>query len=99
MFAFGAKRLVHKRLVAVLGTAALAISAPHASEPRVGAEVARPESGADLGFSFVNVAREAGLNHTTVFGGSTANKYLLETTGTGVAFIDYDNDGWLDLFF
>jgi hypothetical protein len=50
-------------------------------------------------FSFVNVAREAGLNHLTVFGGESSNKYLLETTGTGVAFIDYDDDGWLDLFF
>ncbi|HMC71183.1 MAG TPA: CRTAC1 family protein, partial [Mycobacteriales bacterium] len=50
-------------------------------------------------FSFTNVAREAGLNHTTVFGGAASNKYLLETTGTGVAFIDIDEDGWLDLFF
>ena len=99
MFAFGAKRLVHTPLVAVLGTAALAVSAPRASEPRAGADVVRFEGGTGLGFSFTNVARDAGLNHTTVFGGSTANKYLLETTGTGVAFIDYDNDGWLDLFF
>ena len=50
-------------------------------------------------FSFTNVAREAGLNDTIVFGGATTNKYLLETTGTGVAFFDYDNDGNLDLFF
>ena len=27
------------------------------------------------------------------------NKYLLETTGTGVALFDYDSDGWLDIFF
>ena len=26
------------------------------------------------------------------------NKYLLETTGCGVAFFDYDHDGWLDIF-
>jgi len=52
-----------------------------------------------LGFSLKNVAREAGLTHLTVFGGASSNKYLLETTGTGVAFIDIDNDGWLDLFF
>ena len=26
------------------------------------------------------------------------NKYLLETTGCGLAFYDYDNDGWLDVF-
>src|SRR3954447_19327477 len=50
-------------------------------------------------FSFANVARDAKLNHTTVFGGAASNKYLLETTGTGVAFIDVDDDGWLDLFF
>src|SRR5436309_1341092 len=50
-------------------------------------------------FSFTNVAREAGLNSPIVFGGATANKYLLETTGTGVAFIDFDHDGNLDVFF
>lgn len=48
--------------------------------------------------SFVNVAHEAGLNAKTIFGGEHKNKYLLETTGCGVAFYDYDNDGWLDIF-
>jgi hypothetical protein len=52
----------------------------------------------DLGVSFLNVARESGLNAKTVFGGERKNKYLLETTGCGVAFYDYDNDGWLDIF-
>jgi hypothetical protein len=56
------------------------------------------ESSNGLGFAFVNVAREAGLNATTIFGGKETNKYLLETTGCGVAFLDYDDDGWLDLF-
>ena len=46
----------------------------------------------------MNVAREAGLRAKTVFGGENKNKYLLETTGCGCAFIDYDNDGWLDIF-
>ena len=57
------------------------------------AEAERP-----LGFSFRNVAREAGLDALTVFGGRETNKYLLETTGCGVAFLDYDDDGWLDVF-
>ena len=48
--------------------------------------------------SFVDVAREAGLNVKTIFGGEHKNKYLLETTGCGVAFYDYDNDGWIDIF-
>ena len=52
----------------------------------------------DLGLSFVNVAKESGLNAKTIFGGEHKNKYLLETTGCGVAFYDYDNDGWLDIF-
>ncbi len=57
-----------------------------------------PDVPVDLGVTFVNVAREAGLNAKTIFGGEHKNKYLLETTGCGVAFYDYDNDGWLDIF-
>jgi hypothetical protein len=52
----------------------------------------------ELGISFLNVGRESGLNAKTIFGGEHKNKYLLETTGCGVAFYDYDNDGWLDIF-
>jgi enediyne biosynthesis protein E4 len=52
----------------------------------------------DVGVTFLNVARESGLNVKTIFGGEHKNKYLLETTGCGVAFYDYDNDGWLDIF-
>lgn len=55
--------------------------------------------GLPLGVEFVNVAREAGLRAKTIFGAEKTNKFLLETTGCGVAFFDYDNDGWLDLFF
>ena len=50
-------------------------------------------------FTITNVAREAGIDMTTVFGGRDKNVYLLETTGTGVAMIDYDGDGLTDLFF
>ena len=53
---------------------------------------------ADVGVSFINVGRESGLKIKTIFGGEHKNKYLLETTGCGVAFYDYDNDGWLDIF-
>ena len=34
----------------------------------------------------------------TVYGGKETNKYLLETTGCGVAVLDIDGDGWLDIF-
>jgi enediyne biosynthesis protein E4 len=54
--------------------------------------------GTPLGVNFLNIGREAGLSVKTIFGGEHKNKYLLETTGCGVAFYDYDNDGWLDIF-
>ena len=50
------------------------------------------------GVMFVNVARQAGLTATTIYGDEKRNRYLLETTGSGAAFIDYDNDGWQDIF-
>ena len=51
-----------------------------------------------LGTRFIDVGRAAGLNAVTLYGGVHKNKYLLETTGCGAAFYDYDNDGWLDIF-
>ncbi len=48
--------------------------------------------------NFVDVAGDAGLTVTTVYGGVDTKKYIIETTGTGVALLDYDNDGWQDIF-
>jgi hypothetical protein len=47
---------------------------------------------------FVDIAEQAGLRAPVVYGGATHKDYILETVGCGVAFIDYDNDGWLDIF-
>ena len=30
--------------------------------------------------------------------GKSPQKYLPETTGAGCAFLDYDNDGWMDIY-
>jgi enediyne biosynthesis protein E4 len=57
-----------------------------------------PVTGTPLGVQFVDVAKEAGLNVETIFGGEHHNKYLLETTGCGAAFFDYDQDDWVDIF-
>jgi len=48
--------------------------------------------------NFSDIAEKAGLTLTNVFGGLETKKYIIETTGTGVAVFDYDNDGWPDIF-
>jgi hypothetical protein len=45
-----------------------------------------------------NIAKQAGLTHTTVYGAESQVQYLAETSSGGIALIDYDNDGWLDIF-
>ncbi len=47
---------------------------------------------------FVNIAAKAGLTEPVVYGGVERKKYILETNGCGIAFYDYDHDGWLDIF-
>jgi enediyne biosynthesis protein E4 len=47
---------------------------------------------------FVNVAPQAGVQMDNVNGDLNTKKYIIETTGSGVAVIDYDHDGWPDLF-
>jgi hypothetical protein len=47
---------------------------------------------------FTDVAGTAGLNAPTVYGGVNRKNYIFETVGCGVAFLDFDNDGWLDIF-
>jgi hypothetical protein len=47
---------------------------------------------------FVDVAESAGLTKTMVFGGIEHITYIVEVSGSGCAFFDYDNDGWMDIF-
>jgi enediyne biosynthesis protein E4 len=48
--------------------------------------------------NFIDVAEKAGITMQDIFGGIDTKKYIIETTGTGVAIFDYDNDGWPDIF-
>jgi len=47
---------------------------------------------------FVDVAREAGLTTPNVWGGVDRKSYIIEAKGSGIAFFDYDQDGWLDIY-
>lgn len=59
---------------------------------------ASPVLGTPLGYSFIDVAQSSGLHAKTIYGDEHKNRFLLETTGCGVAFFDYDQDDWLDIF-
>ncbi|QMV18997.1 CRTAC1 family protein [Granulicella sp. 5B5] len=52
----------------------------------------------NLGIRFVDVAQTAGLNVTNVWGGIDHKRSIIETKGSGLAFFDFDNDGWLDIY-
>jgi enediyne biosynthesis protein E4 len=47
---------------------------------------------------FKDIAEKAGLTTWRHTMGTPAKNYILETTGSGVALLDYDNDGWLDIY-
>ena len=47
---------------------------------------------------FVDVAPKAGLTVRNVNGSPDAKHYIIESTGSGVAILDYDHDGWPDIF-
>ena len=47
---------------------------------------------------FEDISRQAGLTTWRYQGGSSAKEYIVESLGSGVALLDYDNDGWLDIY-
>jgi hypothetical protein len=67
------------------------------TQPLLFAETATgPDSGIPV--LYVDVAKEAGLTAPNVWGGVEHKKYIVETKGSGIAFFDYDQDGWLDVY-
>ena len=55
-------------------------------------------SGRPFDAHFIEVAREAGLTDLNVWGAADHKKYIIEAKGSGLAFFDYDCDGWFDIF-
>jgi hypothetical protein len=55
-------------------------------------------SGLPFHARFTDVAASAGLRAPVIYGPPDRMDYILESMGCGVAFLDYDNDGWHDIF-
>ena len=90
--------ITRRQLLALLAAA----SAPSAFGQGVSSRGVRPQprgkpSGRPFQSRLTDVADKAGLTQPIVYGGLDSKSYIIEVVGCGVAFFDYDNDGWLDL--
>ena len=86
----------------MLALAALAARGGRGQNAGMGARSVRAQprgkpSGLPFHAHFVNVAKAAGLRAPIVYGDVATNDYILDSMGCGVAFLDYDNDGWQDI--
>ena len=70
-----------------LGMGSRAVKAAPRSKP----------SGLPFHAKFTDIAHQAGLKTPTVYGDVATNDYILDSMGCGAAFLDFDNDGWLDI--
>jgi hypothetical protein len=81
-----------------VGISAQRLLGQRVSRREVAAQAKPAASGRPFNAHFVNVAHAAVLRANTVYGNPDTKKYILEANGCGCAFIDYDNDGWMDVF-
>ena len=79
-------------IVEILSQGVAVPKRPARALPKVKIDIPLPK------IQFEDIATKAGLTARHVTGGDD-KKYILETTGSGVALFDYDNDGYPDIFF
>ena len=87
-----------RRFTTLLALNALRAKAQGISSRNVTAIPRGKPSGLPFHARFTDVAGAAGLREPVICGSASTKSYILETVGCGVAFLDYDNDGWLDIF-
>jgi enediyne biosynthesis protein E4 len=97
--------ITRRKVIATLaGTAGGALLSPRTmfgqgvSSRGVKAQPRGKPSGRPFQARFTDVAKQAGLTEPIIYGAVENKSYIVEVVGCGVAFIDYDNDGWVDLF-
>jgi hypothetical protein len=83
--------------------ALLALSARPAFGQGISSRGVKPQprgkpSGRPFRARFTDVAKQAGLTDPIIYGAADTKSYIIEVVGCGVACLDFDNDGWLDLF-
>jgi hypothetical protein len=87
-----------RTLLALLGAPALPAWGQGVSSRAVKPQPKSKFSGVPFNASFTDIGAQAGLRLPLIYGPADHKTFIIETVGCGCAFIDYDNDGWLDLF-
>jgi hypothetical protein len=96
--------LTRRHLLQVLAPAGLLLARPvrfaaQGMASRGVRPAPRPKlSGKPFPVTFTDVAARAGLTEPVIYGEEYVKKYVVEANGCGIAFFDFDHDGWLDIF-
>jgi hypothetical protein len=91
-------RLTRRTILSLLGVPVVNALAQGVSSRAVKAQPRGKPSGLPFNACFTDVAAQAGLHEPLIYGAADHKTYILETVGCGCAFVDYDHDGWLDIF-
>ncbi len=89
--------MTRRTVLGILTGAASACYGQGISSRGVRAQPRGKPSGRPFLARFTDIAKEAGLTAPVIYGPEQTKSYIVEVVGCGVAFIDYDNDGWADL--
>src|SRR5215472_15931647 len=85
-----------RRMLALLGSSAMSRGQGISSRGVKPQPRGKP-SGRPFLARFTDVAFDAGLRYASIYGEVDHKDYIVEVVGAGVAFLDYDNDGWMDV--
>jgi enediyne biosynthesis protein E4 len=88
MFSYLCASAIASRVFGQSGMASRGLTQRHRPAP----------SGRPFAAHFTDTAAKAGLAAPVIYGEVDRKEYILEADGCGCAFIDYDNDGWMDIF-
>lgn len=98
------RKIMNRRaFLGILGVVGVGATITRAQESGMASRGVRPQprgkpSGIPFHAHFTDVAAQAGLRAPVIYGPPDRMDYILESMGCGVSFLDYDNDGWLDIF-
>ena len=98
------RRMTRREFLGLLAAGSACVRVAHAQQSGgMASRGVRPQprgkpSGLPFHARFTDVAARAGLRAPVIYGPPDRIDYILESMGCGVAFLDYDNDGWLDIF-